>query len=168
MEKENVLEIEILKINDEWSVGYITYQNEEVLKREIFVDTKLEVYSNDNPTYYYPSDILYILGRMKSGDKTPFIIPNNCLDKLKEKVRLINEKYGISKRWRAERGGKYHYIDNCGYISESHENSSFFDNERYKEGNYFKTKELSIKCWRNYIKPAFKKFWEEEAKNERD
>ena len=165
---ENVLEIEIVKINDEWSVGYITYQNEEVLKIGKIRDEEIKIYSLSAPDYSPTHNCLYIRGKIKSENETPFNIPNNYVDKLKEKVRLINSKYGISKRWRAKEYEKYYFINSNGNIVDSTEYLSDFDNERYYSNNYFNTREQAVRCWENYIKPAYRKFWEEEAKNARD
>ena len=50
MEKENVLEIEITKINDEWSAWYIKNINQKILRKGL----RDKFYINDN---FYHFDI---------------------------------------------------------------------------------------------------------------
>lgn len=49
------------------------------------------------------------------------------------------EKKG--KRWRAEVNDTYIYINDAGYVDDSHENNDSFDKYRYKTRNYFATYE---------------------------
>lgn len=51
------------------------------------------------------------------------------------------EEVKESKRWRAEKGGQYFYINSEGDIDMSAENSNCFHNWRYKSGNCFQTVE---------------------------
>ena len=41
------------------------------------------------------------------------------------------------KRWRAEDGGRYWFVDNMGDVLPSKEDSCYYDDFRYKTGNYF-------------------------------
>ncbi|WP_064580284.1 YopX family protein [Streptobacillus moniliformis] len=95
--KENVLKVEVTKINDEYSSWYITYQNEEVLKRNDFRDEKLKVSSCFCP--YFDEKKLYLRGDDKAEDCTPMIINNEKVPLLQEKVKQVNEKYGIIKHF---------------------------------------------------------------------
>ena len=55
-------------------------------------------------------------------------------------INLVNEKYGIQKRWRAEEGEYYYYISlDLGIIKTKSYSNDDFDNERYNLGNYFQT-----------------------------
>ena len=162
MEKEDVLKVEIIKINDEWSVGYINYQNEEVLKRGVFEDKEIGVSSVLVPCYYSNADMLFIFGTEKDKDKESFVIPNKDLMKLKNKIIILNAKYGIKKRWRAEKNGKYYFVEinqNAKIILTA-ESSRFLDDERYKFGNYFQTRELAEKYLVNL--KEFNMKWHEE------
>ncbi|WP_156298988.1 hypothetical protein [Streptobacillus canis] len=95
---EKVLEIEIKKINQEYSVWWITYQNEWVFPRGEFKDDELGVYSFMQPTIFEDEKegwILNIKGKAIHYDITPKILENKYLPILIKKVDEINEKYGI-------------------------------------------------------------------------
>lgn len=141
MEKEEVLKLEYTKINDDYTIATIVYQNDEILKRNHFKDYELEVKSFVNPEFMYPS--LFVRGYKTELDNLPITIPNEHLEFVKEKVRKLNEKYGIPKKWRPKINDKYYYIslgyaNNVGY--------TFWGNtsieNRYLEKNLiFKTRE---------------------------
>ena len=65
-------------------------------------------------------------------------------------MKAINEKYGILKRWRANKYDHYHFLGNVFEIQESVEMGFVEDIERYQDGNYFRTKEEAEK-YRDYI-----------------
>lgn len=141
MKKEKVLEIEFQDVFDKvaWR---IVYQNEHVLKRWEFEDDEIGVAS-----CYYPSytrNTLMLLGANKQKDNDVCIVTKEEAEIIKQKVYTINEKYGVPKRWRADIGKAYYYIDSCGDIVAKEENGTTTDDKRYEFGNYFKTKkELS-------------------------
>lgn len=146
MEKEKVLEIKIERMNNEYSAWCITYQNEEILKRGEFSDSKLMVYSSIQPTFCIDyMERLFLWGKNKELDNTVNIIPNYYVSQLKEKVNVVNEKYGIPKRWRANRNEKYYYIGLYGEVDFDEENGHIIDDKKYELGNYFKTKEEAEK-----------------------
>ena len=140
-EKEKVLEVEFQEVFDKvaWRIAY---QNEHVLKRGEFEDDEIGVAS-----CYYPSytrNTLMLLGANKQKDNDVCIVTKEEAEIIKQKVYTINEKYGAPKRWRADIGEAYYYIDSCGTIVIKEENGTTTDDKRYKFGNYFKTKkELS-------------------------
>lgn len=139
MEKEKVLEIEFQDVFDKvaWR---IVYQNEDVLKRGEFKDRDIEVRSTGLPTF--SGGTLYILGFHRDEDKNIQIISKEDAEIIKQKVDAINEKYGISKRWRAKNGEKYYFINVCYFdIFETTDNDEQFDKTQYELGNYFKTKQ---------------------------
>ena len=70
---------------------------------------------------------------------------------MKEKVKAINEKYGIKKRWRAKTGEEYFYIDDYCKISIDKDRDYSEDEARYCFGNYFKAKEEAEK-YAEYMK----------------
>lgn len=46
-----------------------------------------------------------------------------------------------STSWRAESGGRYYYVNHTGIVEDDVETNHYFDDENYKFGNYFKTRE---------------------------
>ena len=118
MKKESVLEIEFTPVWDKWA-WRIRKQNEEVLKLGNFKDDELKVMSTSliDPSFVTLSNYLYL----KSSDLNNTV--NICNDIVKriiqDKVEAVNEKYGIEKRWRAETGESYFYIDDyCGISTD--------------------------------------------------
>lgn len=138
MKRENVLEIEFKEVFDmvAWRV---TYQNEEVLKRGEFADADIDVDSSACPAYSYLTNRLYIRGTSRYEDNLVLLVTKEDAEKIKEKVDKINKKYGIIKRWRAEEGGRYYFIDSCLEISYDRDGRHKIDNTRYENGNYFRT-----------------------------
>lgn len=112
------MKLEYTKINDDYTIATITYQNDEILKRDAFYDNELKVISGAKPEFVYP--FLYVRGYKTELDNMPFAIPSEHLEFVKEKVRKLNEKYGIPKKWRPKINDKYYYIslgyaNNVGY-----------------------------------------------------
>ena len=97
MEKETVLEIEFMPVWDKWA-WKITKQNVGILKRGRLCDDELNVYSVGLPRYYEKDNKLAIWGKDYYADNDI----NICTDKekalIEQKVKAINEKYGIEKR----------------------------------------------------------------------
>lgn len=152
MEKEKVLEVEFQDVFDKVAVR-IAYQNEEVLKRNQFKDEEIRVTSVCYPDF--DSRILYILGYDKDEDNRCELVSKEKAEEIKKKVEAINEKYGIPKRWRSEKGEKYFFIASHGEVMCDTDSYLKTDDERYELGNYFKTeKEAQAKL--DKIKPIFK------------
>ena len=161
MEKENVLEIEIKKV----FLGYAWLIKRNELKvirnlgtqsrpsRSEFYDKELFVELKQHDNYY--EEIKY--GTLERN----YFFENNRLmneeekEKLIEIVNKINEKYGIPKRWRAKAQDKFYFIDSEGYIDTKLDFMLKEDENKYKIGNYFKTKEEAEK-----VKEELDKFWE--------
>ena len=141
MQKEEVLKLEYLKINDDYTIATIVYQNDEILKRDSFRDYKLDVKSITMPEFEYP--VLYLKGSNFESDNIPIIILNEDLEFVKEKVKKLNKKYGVPTKWCPNIDDNYYYISfGCG----DDINCSYWDNtlmeNRYLEKNLiFKTKE---------------------------
>lgn len=165
MEKQDVLKIEFVPVFDKWAAK-IVYQNEEVLPRDGFEDNELKVYSTASFTYYENENMLFLRGNNRRNDDNFIIISDINKRNIEEKVKGINDKYGVFKKWRAMKGEIYSYISFRGVINENFEGYSQVDNEMYDYGNYFKTEEQAKNCLENYIKPAFDKFWTDELKRE--
>lgn len=141
MEKEKVLEIKIVKMNDEWSSCCITHQNEEVLKRGKFKDEELNVYSLVYPHFYSIELNFCLRGDDPEKDSMPFVVENKNVDYLINLVNKINEKYRKKKRWRTEKGQKYYYVTNCLNVSGAKDFYDRLDTKGYESGNYFQTEE---------------------------
>lgn len=144
MEKEKVLEIEITKINDKWSA--ITVKK---IKEDFESNDLLEwVTIGGN---YVCNDKIFI---NRVYPNIPFIARNETTFIFKDIVDRINKKYGIPKRWRAEKGKTYFAIYD-GEILSCYDYYDKKDNEIFELGNYFKTEEearkiLNSKEWQNF------------------
>lgn len=167
MEKEKVLEIEIVKINDVWSAWHIKKINRKILKNGV----KDKFYTNDN-WYHFEitegeTDFYYSVEDINSqeepklninykNDGIPNLIENNEVNDLILVILEINEKYGIPKRWRAEKGKTYFSIDD-GEILNCYDYYDKKDNEIFELGNYFKTQEEA----QNVVdSKEWQEFWE--------
>lgn len=164
MEKENVLEIEITKINDEYSLAKVKKINNRVIKEK-------EEYSFGyaNSSSLKMNSIIYTTPSFRTGFSDTiecfdlflhskddcFIIKNKLVESLKTFLKNFNEKYGIPKRWRAEENKTYYLINYCGHVCDVIEENIERDNEFFEQGNYFKTKEEAEK-----VKIELDKFWE--------
>ena len=155
MEKEKVLEIETQEVFDKIAIR-IKYQNFEVLKRGEFYDGERKVERDWAPEYIKDNNKLYIQGKDESEDSRIFLVDKEDLKKILEIVNEINKKYGIPKRWRAEKGGIYWFIDIdfSGKVRDLWDQRCSEENIRYNLGNYFKTEEEAQK-----VKEELDKFW---------
>ena len=142
MEKETVLEIEFQPVFDKWA-WRITKQNEEILERNVFKDEELNVESFESQEFRKMGikSVLFIRGYSKKGDNDIQICTTEEKALIEEKVKAINEKYGVKKRWRAEEDNEYYYIDSEFSIRSDNDNYVISDNNKYMNGNYFRTKE---------------------------
>lgn len=158
MEKENVLEIEYQEVFDS-VVFRIKYQNDEILKRGKFEDWDIRVISNDNESvgYHNIHDFLNIRNNYTSADTRNFLVKKTEFKSIKERVDKINEKYGIPKRWRAEKEKEYFFVAGTSEITTDEEYYNEADNARYELGNYFQTKEEAQKVINS---KEWQEFWE--------
>ena len=164
MEKETALEIEFQPVFDKWA-WKITKQNVDILKRGKLRDEELKVYSVVMPQYFKKDDKLAIWGENCDADKDINICTSEEKTLIEEKVKAINEKYGIKKRWRANKYGYYHFLGNIFEICESIEMGFVEDIERYRDGNYFRTKEEAEE-YAKYIKKCSLEWHEKRENNE--
>ena len=166
MERENVLELKIIDtLITEDGIDYIICklsQNTKVLKRGVNTE-----YSRgfEYPGWDIRKKRLYTLGTVKEYDNFPFAVPNSDVELLKEKVKAINEKYGIKKRWKGRRRERYYCINSYFGILIDYESSTYIDKERYKYGNYFKT-EQEAQEYAEYIKKCSLEWHEKRDNNE--
>ena len=147
MEKENVLEIEITKINDEWSAMTIT-KLDKTLENNDMVGWKGD---KDTDFNFYERKI-YI---NPFHPHQPFLILSQNIGLAETIINEINEKYGIPKRWRAEEDKEYFYICSDSQIWSSNEKFTYESDDQYELGNYFKTKEqaqkiINSKEWKDF------------------
>lgn len=162
--KENVLEIEFQPVWDKWA-WKITKQNEEILKRNEFIDKELNVESFRSPEFLSLKNKLFIKGSEKNRDNDISICNQEEKTLIEEKVKSINEKYGIKKRWRADYESLYYYIINFSEVIERTELYYHGDNIRYKNGNYFKT-EQEAQEYMEYMKQKSLEWHEKRGNNE--
>jgi hypothetical protein len=149
MEKEKVLEIEITKINYEWSVITITKLNETLENNDIFSwrggeDTEFNFYERKiyiNPFHPYQ----------------PFLILNQYIECAETIIDEINKKYGIPKRWRAAPHEKFFCIYANGEVSTTQDDYGSYKESFYELGNYFKTEEEAQKI---IDSKEWQEFWE--------
>lgn len=95
--------------------------------------------------------IFFIIGEFKDDedeDKYDDEFPNYLevndeeLEEIIEKVKQVNEKYGIYCR--VPKNHHYFYVNDLGEIKETRDNRFETDDKRYKIGNYFVTKNRAI------------------------
>ena len=93
---------------------------------------------------------------LKSDDscKIPHLIENKDIELLEKIVEIINKKFAIKVRWRAENNNIYFFLDSFNEVKYNFEMNDIADNKRYKLGNYFKTEEEA-----KIISEKFKEFW---------
>ena len=136
MIKEPVLKIKHQPVFDKYAVK-IVYQNEEILKRGKFEDCG--IHSLSSPDYSKQDNIFYILGLNSCLDNDILIVNDRELQYIYEKVNEVNEKYGIVKRWRANKNQYYYCISGDFCIYKTLECFTEGDNKKYELGNYFQT-----------------------------
>ena len=102
------------------------------------------------PDFVKDTNYLFIRGGDEEGDGIISICTAEEKALIEEKVKAINEKYWIKKRWRANKYDHYHFLGNVFEIQESVEMGFVEDIERYQDGNYFRTKEEAEE-YRDYI-----------------
>ena len=164
MEKENVLEIEFKELWDNNFAWRVTKQNEEILGRNVFKDEELNVESFESPEFRKAESKLFIKGYVRTYDHNIQICTAEEKALIEEKVKAINEKYGIKKRWRAEEDNEYYYIDSEFSIRSDNDNYVIPDNNKYMNGNYFRTKEQAEE-YAEYMKQKSLEWHEKRCEN---
>ena len=150
MEKEKVLEIEFKKVWDMWA-WQITKNKLKMEDNEFFIgnNTKLML----KVGYQIDEYIICIEDNYKNIGEFE-LITNEQKECIENFVNLVNEKYGIPKRWRAEKNKTYYLINYYGHVCDVIEENIERDNEFFEQGNYFKTEEEAEK-----VKVELDKFW---------
>lgn len=124
-----MLELEVKVINDKWSVGEFT-------KIENLVNSNYFEWTDGETRFY--TNIICI---NKQDPHKPFIIYNKDINILTSLVDLINKEPSV---WRARCGKCYYYINEFISVDSGCDTYSATDDNRYKLGNYFETKEKAI------------------------
>ena len=138
MERENVIEIEFMPVWDKWAwkINKNKIENNHLqdldINTEIWVDPMLKAIVD-----LFKDDSFLI--------NTDSLINSKMKERLENIIEKVNKRYGIPKRWRAEKDNKYYYIDEKGEIVKDYDNNYSSDEELYNFGNYFKTEEEAEK-----------------------
>ena len=104
------------------------------------------------PDFVEETNYLFIRGGDEEGDDIITICSSEEKTLIEEKVKAINEKYGVPKRWRAKNEGWYYYIhSNYSLIVFAIDHRFADDNNRYETGNYFST-EKEAREYMEYMK----------------
>ena len=140
MEKEKVLEFEIIKTNNFGIIGMLK-QNTRILKRN--TDTEYSR-SYNFPSWDFINKKLYTYGDEKY-DNLIFTVPREDIDLFLYKINCINEKYGIPKRWRADKEHYFYYITGSWNIDRTYDDYSVYKTSLYDLGNYFQTEKEAQK-----------------------
>lgn len=163
MARENVLELKIVRINDEYSVATITKQDDDVIERGKFkfvASNGLKIASDLFPDY---SDImskkLNIKGVNRSKDNGIIVALNKNVPLIEQAVKELNKKYGKINYYRASDNGVYYYF-NYSFNKSKTIDVDFSDEARYVIGNYFRTEEQAEECAER-IKKVIKEYHEE-------
>ena len=154
MEKEKVLEIETQEVFDKIAVR-IKYLNDDffgdgLLKEDV---EKYKCSFIESPTDL-EERIIWLYDDIYLSDNNIYCYCEETINKIKEFVDYVNEKYGIHKRWRAEFGSEYYSTYGDGEIHTCRDYRDKDDAQRYNLGNYFKTLEEAEK-----VKVELDKFW---------
>ena len=149
MEKESVLEIEFMPVWDKWAW--------KVMKNKLDPGFEFEYLKNSN------ANIIRLNFGFVIDDR--YLINDSEKEKLEKSIKAINEKYGIKKRWRAEKGSYYYFIDHELEINDKIDCRYKFDNEMYENGNYFQTTE-EAKEYAEYMKKKSLEWHEMRENNE--
>lgn len=137
-------EIGVASINAEFGLAY--------KKTVVIKEDKGRRFQTENiDNYKDVKKIFYIVGYIEREDEEDYELTTEDnylevndeeLEEIIEKVKQINEKYGIYCR--VPKNNHYFYINDLGEIKETRDNRFETDDKRYKIGNYFVTKDRAI------------------------
>ena len=137
-------EIGVASINAEFGLAYE--------KTVVIKEDKRRRFQTENiDNYKDVKKILYIVGYIEREDEEDYEftyednylkVNDEELEEIIEKVKQVNEKYGIYCR--VPKNHHYFYVDDLGIIRETRDNRFEKDDKRYKIGNYFVTKDRAI------------------------
>ena len=140
-EKENVLEIEFKEVWDMWA-WQITKNKLKMEDSEFFIknNTKLIL----KVGYQIDEYIICVEDNYKNFREFE-LITNEQKKSIENFVDLVNQKYGIHKRWRADYNKMFYFIESYGEANCINDIRAESDTSKYELGNYFKTKEEAQK-----------------------
>ncbi|WP_405347959.1 hypothetical protein KST14_05135 [Fusobacterium animalis] len=151
MEKEKVLEIEFKKVWDMWA-WQITKNKLKMEDNEFFIEanTKLVLKVGRKIDEY----IICTEANYKEVGEYK-LITNEEKECIENFVNLVNQKYGIPKRWRAGNGHYFYYITSNSNITIAYDDYSVYKTSLYDLGNYFQTekeaqKVIDSKEWQEF------------------
>ncbi|WP_144039572.1 hypothetical protein KSU03_12210 [Fusobacterium polymorphum] len=152
MEKENVLEIEFQKVWDMWAWRVI--KNKLQMKdNEFFIEANTKLMLKVG---YQIDEYIICTEANYKGIGEYELITNVEKKHIENFINLVNQKYGIPKRWRAQAGNLFYYITSDGDIESDYEDFSDENMDMYNLGNYFQTKEEAQKVKNS---KEWKEFW---------
>ena len=165
-DKEKVLEIKIIQINDEYSSWYIEkinkYALDEYISESFVLDGKVYIfrfdkrittkfdYEDNNGFYPEPSSQI----NYNEERKVPNFIKNESVNDLKTTVDLINKKFGIEKRFDLKQNEEFFLINSRGEVEKA-KYLELYDEPFGNLGNCFKTEKAALKAinsdeWNNF------------------
>lgn len=145
MTKENVLIVEFKPIFHKWGMKII-YQNFNILRRGIFKDEELKVYSSNSPEYDNDSKILFIKGLNEDKDENVILLSEGDKLEVEEKIRLLNEKYYTVRLPRVRKEDNYYFMQSDFIVGIDKEIGDEIDDRRHNVGNYFFTEKEATEC----------------------
>lgn len=166
-------EIGVASINAEFGLAYE--------KTVVIKEDKRRRFQTENiDNYKDVKKILYIVGYIEREDEEDYEftyednylkVNDEELEEIIEKVKQVNEKYGIYCR--VPKNHHYFYVNDLGEIKETRDNRFETDDKRYKIGNYFVTKERAISYLKRFLlfnqgNPNFffqKEYWENDEED---
>lgn len=164
--KEKVLEIKILKVNDEYSCWYIEKINKyalgEYISESFKADGKFYIFRFDkrittkfdyeDTNSFYPEPSLQI--NYNEERMVPNFIKNESVNDLKTLIELINNKFGIKKRFDLKKDEEFYLINSIGEVEKA-KYITLYDEQFINLGNCFKTEKAATKAinsdeWNNF------------------
>lgn len=145
MEKETILEIEFIPVWDKWAWRITKnelFDKEEGLAGYTNKENTIELRRGHKFSFFYS-------GKLDTSYKE---ITNDILlsEYMKKELELLvkqaNEEFGKPKRWRAEHGEEYCFINATGKIERTKEYGMAPDDIFHEFGNYFRTEEQAKKA----------------------
>ena len=112
--------------------------------------------------YYYGKSPSETVDSEAKGEKN---ISEKEKEKLEKLIKGINEKYGIKKRWRAEYGKIYYYMNEFFQTTWIRDNHNCYSNKKYEIGNHFKTEAEALE-YAEYMKKCSLEWHEKRGNNE--
>ena len=152
MEKEKVLEIEFKEVWDnKWAW--------KIIKNEVdFKNTGGEIPFNNIKITCANKEDLYVFDNwlVEWGLIDDYsLIDSNLKADIQDFINYINEKYGIPKRWRADKEHYFYYITGSWNIDRTYDDYSVYKTSLYDLGNYFQTEKeaqrvIDSKEWKDF------------------